>query len=256
MENTPKKRGRKPKNYNNKETIVKKHVITPIITHLPISITENNTESNTESNTKSNIYSTGDINEKDKKIIELQNQIKVLKNKIKKKTCEKSVAYQVNYNEDSVCWWCKHNFDGPKIELPIRFYDDTFYTYGMFCSYECCEAYNIDLNDDNVFNRSSLLKFHYYKTFNEFKNIKKAKDWKILKPFGGNVNINDFRESFSDVNDYNYLKPPMISRYAHIEKINLLKNNSGNELVIKRSTPLKNSKNSLGKFIKSSNELL
>ena len=79
---------------------------------------------------------------------------------------------------------------------------------------------------------------------------------KILKPFGGNVNINDFRESFSDVNDYNYLKPPMISRYAHIEKINLLKNNSGNELVIKRSTPLKNSKNSLGKFIKSSNELL
>ena len=44
----------------------------------------------------------------------------------------------------------------------------------MFCSYECCEAYNIDLNDENVYNRSSLLKYHYY-NIDEFKDIEKTK---------------------------------------------------------------------------------
>ena len=238
MEKTPKKRGRKPKNYNNKEIVVK-NVITPIITHLPIS-----------DNSDSEIFIKED--EKDKRISELENQIKTLKSKIKKKTSDKYSVYKVNFNDDSVCWWCKHPFKNNKVELPTRYYDDKFYCYGMFCSYECCEAYNIDLNDENVYNRSSLLKYHYYKTFGHFKNIEKAKDWRILKPFGGNVDINDYRDNFNNISeDYNYLKPPMVSRYAQIEKINLLNNSNNNELVIKRSTPLKNNKNSLGKFIKS-----
>ena len=113
--------------------------------------------------------------------------------------------------------WCKHSFDTHKIELPIRFYNDKFYCYGNFCSYECCEAYNIDLNDENVYHRSSLLKYHYFKTYGEFKNINKAKDWKILKTFGGNVDITEFRNHFYTSEDCNYLKPPMISRYPHIE---------------------------------------
>ena len=238
MEKTIKKRGRKPKNYNNKEIVVK-NVITPIITHLPIS-----------DNSDSEIFIKED--EKDKRISELENQIKTLKSKIKKKNSDKCSVYKVNFNDDSVCWWCKHPFKNTKVELPTRYYNDKFYCYGMFCSYECCEAYNIDLNDENVYNRSSLLKYHYYKTFGEFKDIEKAKDWKILKPFGGNVDINDYRDNFNNISeDYNYLKPPMVSRYAQIEKINLLNNSNNNELVIKRSTPLKNNKNSLGKFIKS-----
>lgn len=239
MENPPKKRGRKPKNFNNKEIIIK-NVITPIITHLPIS--ENSQDSDVC------LLDT----DKDKRINELEIQVKNLKTKIKKKQQDKFSVYEVNYNNDSVCWWCKHSFDNHKIELPTKYYNDTFYSYGIFCSYECCEAYNIDLNDDNVSNRSSLLKYHYFKTNGVFKNIERAKDWKILKPFGGNVDILEFREYFNNISDdYHYLKPPMISRYAHIEKINLLKNNNnGKDFVIKRSTPLKNNKSSLGKFIK------
>lgn len=237
MEKIPKKRGRKPKNYNNKEIVIK-NTITPIITHLQIS-----------DNTESDIFVKD--NEKDKRIYELENQIKNLKNKMKKKNHDKCTVYNVNFNDKSVCWWCKHHFNNHKIELPTKYYNNTFYSYGIFCSYECCEAYNIDLNDENVFNRSSLLKFHYYKTYGIFKNIEKAKDWKILKPFGGNVDILEYRENFSNISDdYNYLKPPMISRYAQIEKVNLLTKNN-NDLIIKRSTPLKNNKNSLGNFIKS-----
>ena len=58
-------------NYNNKEIVVK-NVITPIITHLPIS-----------DNSDSEIFIKED--EKDKRISELENQIKTLKSKIKKK---------------------------------------------------------------------------------------------------------------------------------------------------------------------------
>ena len=70
-----------------------------------------------------------------------------------------------------------------------------------------------------------------------FKDIEKAKDWKILKPFGGNVDINDYRDNFNNISeDYNYLKPPMVSRYAQIEKINLLNNSNNNELLLKEDT--------------------
>ena len=248
MEKIPKKRGRKKKNLTKLVEQEIPNKISPIITHLPISISEQESDND--------IFLKND--EKDKKIIDLENQIKLLKNKMKKKTNEqKCTVYQVNFNDNPTpkCWWCKHSFVCPKVELPTRYYNNTFYTYGIFCSYECCEAYNIDLNDECVYKRSSLLKYHYYKTYGEFKNIIKAQDWKILKEFGGNVNINDFRSSFTkNEDDYNYLKPPMISRFAQIEKINLLKNKFENdELVIKRTNPLKNNKNTLGKFIKSDN---
>ena len=104
MENPPKKRGRKPKNFNNKEIIIK-NVITPIITHLPIS--ENSQDSDVC------LLDT----DKDKRINELEIQVKNLKTKIKKKQQDKFSVYEVNYNNDSVCWWCKHSFDNHKIEL-------------------------------------------------------------------------------------------------------------------------------------------
>lgn len=250
MENIPKKkRGRKPKNLNRIITPKVNNTISPIITHLSIS----DNESDAKENNNDNLFKL----EKDNRIFELENEIKKLKKKINKNIfdCKESV-YQVKFDNKSTCncWWCKHSFDNSKIELPINYYNNTFYTYGIFCSYECCQAYNIDLNDENVFKRSSLLKFHYYKTFGEFKNIKKAKDWKILSLFGGNVSIEEFRNSFENINDYNYLKPPMISRYGNIEKINLVKNNNNNnKLVIKRSKPLKNNKNTLCKFISNEN---
>ena len=245
MENAPKRRGRKPKNLNRIIEPKVNNTIAPIITHLPIDISDNCSDSD--------IFVKDD--EKDKRILELETQVKNLKSKIRKKSVEnKCTVYEVNYNTDTVCWWCKHPFVCPQVELPTKYHDDTFYTFGKFCSYECCEAYNIDMNDDGVYKRSSLLKYHYYKTYGKFKNINKAMDWKVLKAFGGNVHIDDYRKLFeTNDSDYNYLKPPMISRYAQIEKINLIKDNIvNNDLILKRSKPLKNN-NNLKKFIKSEN---
>ena len=243
MENAPKRRGRKPKNMNRIFEPKTNDTISPIITHLPITISDQEDTDTLNNN-----------NEKEKRILELEKQVKSLQNKIKKKSnSQKCTIHQVNFSSDTICWWCKHPFKNPRIELPIKYYDEKFYTYGAFCSYECCNAYNIDLNDEEVFKRSSLLNYHYYKTFGKFENLNKAKDWKILKAFGGNVSIEEYRNNFKELSDeYYYIKPPMISRYAHIEKVNLDENiaNQTEKLVIKRSKPLKNN-NNLFNYIKS-----
>ena len=232
MEKVPKKRGRKPKHLQKIEPVINNKE-TPIIAHLPIDITCSSED------------------DRDNIINNLRKEIKELKQKCSNKETKISV-YNVNTDNHTSCWWCKHPFEGDKIELYIKYYDDKFYGYGCFCSYECQEAYNIDLNDEEVFKRSSLSKFHYYKTYGVFKNIKKADDWKILKAFGGNVTIDEFRENFIEKNDYKYFKPPMISLHTQIEKNNINIKLDTEELVLKRSKPIKSSKQLLTKFLTSS----
>ena len=233
MEQKPKKRGRKPKGTVQNKTSLNK-VEHDIIVHLPIKEEE----------------------QVDLKSIDLQ-----INNSIKKKNKKQSkpqtvYTYEVEINEGVQCWWCRHTFMTPKVELPYKYFENKFYCYGNFCSYECCEAYNVDLNDENVTNRSSLLKFHYYKTYGYFKNILQANDWKIIKGLGGHIEIEQFREnSTNHSDDYLFLKPPMITRYGHIEKVNvIISNKKPTELVLKRSKPLKREKYTLKNLVEITSE--
>lgn len=251
MDNLPKKRGRKPNILKNKKFSIQNYEKkeTPLIVHLPITI-----ESDTISE-NNNIYLDSNNVIENNIIDSLKNEIKELKNKLKNKN-NKSMVYQVKINDGLPCWWCRYSYNSPKVELPFKYQNDKFFTFGNFCSYECCEAYNIDLNDENVTKRSSLLKYQYYKTYNEFKNIKKAQDWKLLKGNGGCIEIEDFRDNFTKNNDdYIYIKPPMVSRYANIEKIdiNVIKESNTEQIVLKRSKPLKTNKIGLNSFVKLSN---
>jgi|SaaInlStandDraft_7_1057024.scaffolds.fasta_scaffold02762_3 hypothetical protein len=223
MEQKPKKRGRKPKGTVQNKTSLNK-VEHDIIIHLPI---------------------------KNKTSIDLK-MCEPIEKKIKKITKKQIIhTYEVKINEGVQCWWCRHCFTLPKVELPYKYFENKFYCYGNFCSYECCEAYNVDLNDENVTNRSSLLKFHHYKTYGFFKCITQANDWKIIKGLGGHIEIEQFRQNSTNHNDdYLFLKPPMITRYGHIEKINMIiPNTKITELVLKRSKPLKREKYTLKKLI-------
>ncbi len=46
----------------------------------------------------------------------------------------------------SVCWWDAHPFEGPSVRLPTRYDSktDTFYGIGHFCGFECAFAYMND----------------------------------------------------------------------------------------------------------------
>ncbi len=111
-------------------------------------------------------------------------------------------------------------------------------------------AYNIDINDENIAKRTSLINLMYKNTYGKFKNIIPAPSWKILENNGGSISIDDFRLNLT-LNDieYNYIKPPMISRISYIEKVPVKKdieeNINSTDLILKRNKPLKSSKYSL-----------
>ena len=69
-------------------------------------------------------------------------------------------------DNNTKCWWCRYNFNTERVELPENYYNDYFYCIGNFCSYNCATSYNIELNDENVFKRQSLLHLQYKKIYN------------------------------------------------------------------------------------------
>ena len=240
------KRGRRPKVPINITKIENLNSDTPIIAHLPIDLSEVINEQVDEIFIKpDNHYE----NYNDTEVKMLRKKIDELQTKLLK--YEKNVKPSIIVCEGkSKCWWDKHYFNTPALEMPISYFNGIFNCEGKYCSWECMMAYNIEINDENVAKRTSLIYMMQKKTYNTFKIIKPASSWKILIDFGGVISIEDFRTNLlTNSLDYNYIKPPMISRISYIEKIpikiddnNELKND---DLVLKRSKPLKSSKYNL-----------
>jgi hypothetical protein len=254
-----KKRGRKPKNKINNNLIIKEEKIESeeevIIAYLPLNINE--IEDLNEKNDifikseKSQITKINDsITENLKETITIESDIYnsngIYINKIN--------LHNININKDTKCWWCKNSFDTPHITLPEQYFDGTFYCIGNFCSYNCVKAYNIDLNDNNIWRRESLINLMYYMTFNHYKNIEPSPSWLILKDFGGFIDIHEYRKNF-DTNSVEYLllQPPLISRQMQIEESYKKNSNTGpinkidklfyqeNSYSLKRSKPIETS---------------
>lgn len=243
------KRGRKPKSaiipiIKNDTQIIE----TPIIVHLPIDYSE------TIGYNASDIF----IKSEPTEIISKSNdkEIKILKNKIDELTEKLNKYEKINkpcinllINNTSKCWWDKNYYTTPTVELPEHYYNNIFQGTGHFCSYNCAMAYNIDINDENVSKRNSLLYLHYKKTYKTDIIIIVAPSWKILTDFGGSVDINEFRDNFiSNKINYMYIKPPFVSRIAYVEKVPINEDNiiiKTNDYILKRTKPLNNTKYSL-----------
>jgi len=171
-----KKRGRKPKNKVldtlpvNEELIDSEKEI--IIAYLPINLNEIEKKENDQIFIKSefSILNTPTNNLKDKlDVLSVSNDSEnfssngIYINKIN--------IYKVDFKEDTKCWWCKNSFNTPNLMLPENYFDGIFYCIGNFCSFNCKKAYNIDLNDPNVWKRESLINLEYYLTYNRYKKI-------------------------------------------------------------------------------------
>lgn len=80
-----------------------------------------------------------------------------------------------------------------------------YITDGIFCSFNCVKSYIDDKKGNVFYEKSKVLLSKMYKDFssgNSIKEINKAPDWRLLKPYGGILTIDDFRESFINV-EYN-----------------------------------------------------
>jgi hypothetical protein len=78
---------------------------------------------------------------------------------------------------------------------------DFYMSDGVFCSYNCCLAF-INDNKHNCFysNSKSLLLNIYRNLYGKDKKLFPAPSWRLLKDYGGNATIEQFRECFNNVN--------------------------------------------------------
>lgn len=243
------KRGRRPKKQIS-EVVSNVIMDTPIIAHLPIELSDVMCDQTSDIFIKAdeelscnNIICEQKIKNLKEQIHELLQQL----NKVDKvKPCKPAIIECIN---NSNCWWDKLPFTTPSVEMPENYYNGSFSCIGKYCSWECMMAYNIDINDENISKRTALIYYMYKLTYNKDTIIKPASSWKILTNFGGPVSIEKFRENLTLNNiDYNYIKPPMISRISYVEKIpikqtiEIIKNT---DIVLKRNKPLKTTKYNL-----------
>ena len=188
----------------------------------------------------------------------------------------KNILYEfINANNDKTwpettstyCWWCCHPFSWMPCALPEYYKKEKFYVNGCFCSFNCTASYNFSKNDDDIWERYSLLNLMYKKLYNEkFVKINLAPPREILKIFGGYLTIEEFREnSFKNDKTYIVVKPPLISIISKIEENisntaknyknsfplvneNIL-NKTHTNLKLKRSKPVTNPNNTLQSFM-------
>ena len=91
-----------------------------------------------------------------------------------------------------LCWWCCHTFDSIPIPCVIK-YDyirNRYQIQGIFCSWNCSAAYSAK-NCKSLFN---LIKLKYEWT-GKRGNIERAPPRAILKSFGGDMSIEEFRKN-------------------------------------------------------------
>jgi hypothetical protein len=255
-----KKRGRKPKgkiiDYNKQKLIKENSEEIPIIAHLDINLNEKLSEdfSESEKNTESIFIKNENNLNLNTKLKELETEIENLKNN----TSINEENNNLKEYHNVKCWYCRNSFQEHPVRLPENYFKGKFICTGNFCSYNCAMSFNIDLNDEKTSVRNSLINMLYQKTYETDELIKPAPSWKILKEYGGVLTIEEFRNNLNKNNDdYIYLHPPLISSVSQISKQTSKKKISApmsdiekymsntNELVLKRSKPLKTSRYSL-----------
>ena len=155
------------------------------------------------------------------------------------------------------CWWCCHPFETIPLELPHKYdtHRNKFYTSGTFCSWSCMKSYAIEKHGVT---RGSIMCGNIVtmrrKLFDKIGSIKFAPKRQRLKVFGGDLDIEQFREN--NITDTEHIKKivteeisdriiPIVSNTN--SKMKEIKNASGkNEtLRLKREKPLKRDQNNL-----------
>ena len=156
---------------------------------------------------------------------------------------------------DICCWWCCHNFNTIPISLPYKYSNEKFYSYGVFCSFNCAAAYNFNNDDHNSYERYMLLNFLYQKVTNKKIPVKinLSPPKELLKSFGGYLSIDEYRKNnITNEKSYKLIMPPIISITPQVEEnINYMINNK-NDYRLKRKKPIVSKSKTLENFISSS----
>ena len=154
------------------------------------------------------------------------------------------------------CWWCCHSFEGTPLSMPYK-YDDRrnkFYTSGNYCSWSCVKSHAIEkygcTRGGIVCGNILVMR---KKMYNQFGHVKPAPNRYVLKEFGGDMTIEEFRENQTrDVEEPKKVETTQVINntvpiISNTKKMDEIKNasSSNNALKLKRTKPLKRSHNNL-----------
>ena len=89
-----------------------------------------------------------------------------------------------------LCWYCSHSFKTQPLFLPVQKYKDKFKVCGNFCSWGCLKAYS-SRNCNGKYN--NLLQSYFKELTGETFIIKSNPHFSVLKEFGGNMTIQEYR---------------------------------------------------------------
>lgn len=142
------------------------------------------------------------------------------------------------------CFWCTESFRNCPIGCPVNFIHDQYekkyfseitndnYTIkynissdiklpgvplikngyyetdGVFCSSNCCMAFILDNQHRSKYRLSKSLLFKMLGT----RDITTASHWRVLKKFGGNISIEEFRHGAKTLNHIGTEVPDMVSQ--------------------------------------------
>jgi len=127
------------------------------------------------------------------------------------------------YSTDVNCWWCCHQFNTVPIGLPdsYNYESDKFRVKGIFCSFSCMLAYK---QDKRIYNVDYLIKALYCKLTKTLlidSELKPAPAQCSLKIFGGELSIEEFRNSTKENKIYKMIDYPMYISRDFIEEIDI-----------------------------------
>jgi hypothetical protein len=129
-----------------------------------------------------------------------------------------SEVRKIPESSDSACFWCCHAFSNRPVVLPIRDTGEYLLVMGNFCCPECAMSYLFDIHQDahTRWEQLALL----YRVYSDSCNgkISPAPPRTILKLFGGNLTIQEYRSLIrSQKVRVDVHLPPMVSILATMD---------------------------------------
>ena len=207
-----KKRGR-PKKIIIQKPINNNIIEQELIIFYPIHINNNNDNNNNDNNNDNNNKILSSLSSSNFDSIIINNKDDFLN--IKYSDLLLKCPFSTNNNNIIIepkytnicCMYDSCKIKGKPYFLPDKFINGVFYIIGWFCSLNCALAYNLNLKDNNINQRTNLL-YYLYQINNQ--NILPAPDKILLKKFGGQYNIKEFRnlnkhDDYIILNNYNLI---------------------------------------------------
>lgn len=142
------------------------------------------------------------------------------------------------------CWWCCHQFENIPLGMPLRYLNDKgkFKVKGCFCSLACMVSwYNNSKYRTNSRIFTLIKNLHKKLTGATFiQKLQEAPPRETLIMFGGELTIDEFRNSSNNGTIYKMINYPMIVTKEFIEETEL------NNLKVNNSTSVTGSGSNIG----------